>query len=632
MCGIAGLVSLSGREPGNDDAALVSTMCDAQIHRGPDDRGVATLGRAVLGSNRLSIIDLSAAGHMPMSDARTGRWITYNGEVYNFAELRKELENGGHHFRSNTDTEVVLQAYEEWGVAAFDRFVGMFAFAVYDPGADTLILVRDRYGKKPLYYAQSKDRLLFASEIKTLARVLGDVKPNHRRLTEWSLYRNVDFGSTETLFDGISALPAGHLLEITKGRVRQPRPYYVLEQQVNREAYERFCGMSSEAVGSEIEALVRTGIRDRLVSDVPVGTLCSGGVDSSLITALASEGRKDLLAFNVSVTGRGAEDENRFAKQVTDSLGIQLLTLEADGASFRDNLVRAIFYSDYPLTHPNSVYFLLISEYARSHGVKVLLSGEAADELFGGYAHRYRRHRQYQRIKWLLKRLPAKVQRGIALAGYALEDVPATEFTGYEGLLAHATAFIDRYSRKELHERCERAFGFVADELDRGVLAAMLGDLTNFLAPLLRRLDRMSMGAGVECRAPFLDHRLVQAAINLPMKYRLRGQIDKWGLKTVAERYLPREIVHRKKVGFPLPLADYLAPLARVEFFAQGFCVDRLGMHPHGITHPVVGWRDNVNGFFNLLSLEIWGRLYFLGQSVAEVNRALASAGSSRHA
>ena len=632
MCGITGLISLSGKDLADNDVALVSTMCEVQNHRGPDDRGVTALGRAVLGSNRLSIIDLSQAGHMPMSDPRTGRWITYNGEVYNFAELRKELEAAGHQFRSHTDTEVVLHAYEQWGVAAFDRLVGMFAFAIYDPAADVLLLVRDRYGKKPVYFARRSDRLFFASEIKTLARALGDLKPNHRRLTEWSLYRNVDFGSTETLFDGVSTLPAGHFLEISRSQVTAPRPYYVLEEHVSREAYERFGEMSPKAIGDEIESLVRAGIHDRLVSDVPVGTLCSGGVDSSLITALAADGRKDLLAFNVSVKGEGAEDESGFARQVTDALGIKLLTLEADGAGFRDNLVRAIYFSDQPLTHPNSVFFLLISEFARAHGVKVLLSGEAADELFGGYAHRYRRFRQYHRIRSLLKRLPAKARRTIALAGYALEDVPATEFTGYEGLLAHSTAFIDRYSRIELRERCERAFGFLADELDRGVLAAMLADLTNFLGPLLRRLDRMSMAAGVECRAPFLDHRLVHSVINLPMKYRLRGRTDKWALKAVAERHLPREIVHRKKVGFPLPLADYLAPLANASFFAQGFCVDYLGMHPRGIIQPIARWRDNVNGYFNLLSLEIWGRLYFLGQSIEEVNRHLAKASAGKQA
>lgn len=629
MCGIAGLISLSGKDLAEDRAAIVSTMCDVQVHRGPDDRGVTTVGRAVLGSNRLSIIDLSEAGHMPMSDPRTGRWIAFNGEVYNFAELRSELQACGHEFRSHTDTEIVLHAFEEWGEAAYNRFVGMFAFAVYDPNSDALVLVRDRYGKKPLYYARRGDELLFASEIKALARVLGSSRPNYRRLMEWSLYRNVDFGSTETLFDGISALPAGHLLEVNRGQIGRPRAYYVLEQQVDREAYERFEGMSPQAVGSEIEELVRGGIRDRLVSDVPVGTLCSGGIDSSLITALAAEGRRDLLAFNVSVTGQGAEDEGRYAMQVTDKLGIRLLSLPADGAGFRQNLARAIYHSDYPLTHPNSVFFLLISEFARAHGVKVLLSGEAADELFGGYAHRYRRYRQYQRVKGLLKRMPAKVRRAVALAGYASEDVPVTEFTGYEGLLAHSMDFIDRYGRSELRERCERAFDFVADELDRGVLAAMLADLTNFLGPLLRRLDRMSMAASVECRAPFLDHRLVHTVINLPMEYRLRGRTDKWGLKTVAARHLPREIVYRKKVGFPLPLADYLAPLANVRFFEQGFCVDYLGMHRLGIIQPIVRWRENVNGFFNLLSLEIWGRLYFLGQSIDEVNRDLGNSNSA---
>ena len=620
MCGIAGLVSLNSAQVADDSVSVVTAMCDIQMHRGPDDRGTAQLGRAVLGSNRLSIIDLSEAGHMPMCNPATDRWIAFNGEVYNFMELRNELEACGHEFNSRTDTEVVLHAYEEWGEAALNRFVGMFGFAIYDRKADRLLLARDRYGKKPVYYAQHNGQLLFASEIKALVRVLDDVRPNRERLMEWSLYRNVDFGRPETLFEGILSLPAGYLLEVQQGKVHVPRPYYVLEDQVNRHSYERLRTQSPATLASDLESLVTRGIRDRLVSDVPVGTLCSGGLDSSLITAITAQDRKDLLAFNVSVTGHGAEDESRYAKQVTDSLGVELLTLEANGENFRENLARTIYHSDHPLTHPNSVFFLLISEFARGHGVKVLLSGEAADELFGGYVHRYRRYRQYKRLQAVLARLPAKVRRVIALAGYASENVPVTEFTGYDGLLAHSMVFIDRCARLELRQRCNEAFSFVSDDLDRGVLAGMLADLTNFLAPLLRRLDRMSMAASVECRVPFLDHRLVHTAVNLPMAYRLRGGTDKWILKEVASRHLPREIVYRKKVGFPLPLEDYLAPVATGRIFEDGFCVGCLGMHPSGVSQLVSGWRSNVNGFFNLLSLEIWGRLFFLGESIDDVS------------
>ena len=619
MCGIAGLICLT-QSCGTDHARIVSRMVDLQVHRGPDDRGTDGAGRAMLGSNRLSIIDLSAAGHMPMHDPRTGRWIAYNGEIYNFMALREELAGRGYEFRSRTDTEVVLKAFQEWGDDAFGRFVGMFAVAIYDSKADTLTLARDRYGKKPVYYTEQGHHFLFASELKALVSVQKERAVNWQRLMEWSLYRNVDFGPRETLFAGLHALPAGHLMQVVGGRVMPPRCFYALGTQVNQAAYDRFGAMSSGDVAAQLEALVIQGVEDRLISDVPVGTLCSGGVDSSFITAVAARTRKDLLAFNVAVTGSGAIDESVYARQVTDSLGIQLKTLKADGKTFRGALVRAIYHSDYPLTHPNSVFFLLISEFARSHGVKVLLSGEAADELFGGYEHRYRRIIHYQRLQQLIRRLPGKLRRVLAAAGYAAENVPMTEFTGYEGLMAQTTSFIDRFARQELKLASERAYSFVGNDMDRRVLSGMLSDLTNFLAPLLRRLDRMSMAASVECRVPFLDHRVVDQAVNLPLKYRLRGRTDKWILKEIAGRHLPRGIVHRKKLGFPLPLGDYLAPLAGRELFEDGFCIHQLGISRAGLNQVIDNWRDQTDAFFSMLSLEIWGRLFFMDESVEKLS------------
>ncbi len=627
MCGISGLYCLATKCD-LDHAALTATMCRTQHHRGPDDNGVESLGRVAIGSNRLSIIDLSAAGHMPMQDPESGAWIVFNGEVYNFGAIRRELETLGHRFRSHTDTEVVLHAWLEWGERSLERFAGMFAFGIYAPRDDRLVLVRDRFGKKPLYYTRQGGHLLFASELKSLAAVSGRIGVNWQQLMEWSLYRNVDFGRPDTLFDGFSALPAGHVMEIRGGEVSTPRPYYSLEAHVCSGEYERLGRLTSQALREEIEAKVLTAVEDRLVADVPVGTLCSGGIDSSFITSVAARGRKDLLAFNVSVTGAGAQDESPFARRVTDWLGIRLLTFEADGRSFRDNLVRAIYFSDYPLTHPNSVYFLLITEFARSHGVKVLLSGEAADELFGGYAHRYRRYSQYRRLQKLVRRLPARLRRVVVAAGYAAENVPMAEFTGYDGLMAYTTSMLDRYSRVDLRARSEAAFAFVSNEVDRGVLAGMLADMTNFLAPLLRRLDRMSMGASVECRVPFLDHRLVETAVNLPLSSRLRGRDDKWLLKEIAVRHLPRDIVYRKKLGFPLPLRDYIAPLARESIFHDGYCVEELELSRRGLAQTVSRWADNVDGFFSLLSLEIWGRLFLRGESVDVVKEHLALHGA----
>jgi asparagine synthase (glutamine-hydrolysing) len=623
MCAIAGMICLQRPCPREEHSPLVEQMCKLQHHRGPDDVGVVSLGHVCLGSNRLSIIDLTEAGHMPMSDANKGRWITYNGEVYNFAELREELGRYGHRFRSRTDTEVVLHAFEQWGEKCLERFVGMFAFAIYDQLTDTVTLVRDRFGKKPLYYTLQDRHVLFASEMKALMLVCDGLKVDQQRLIEWSLYRNPDFAAPATLVENLFSLPPGHLLHIRGGQMESPRGYYSPALHVDSDRYEQLSQQPPRALTAEIEELIASSVRARLISDVPLGTLCSGGVDSSLITALCARYFGNVAAFHVSVAGDGALDESQYAKQVTKALGIDLFTYAIGGEAFRRHLPRAIYHSDFPLTHPNSVAFLLVSELARQHGAVILLSGEGADELFGGYIQRYRRHRQLLLTRRLLAYLPAKIRKVLALAGYACDGVPVTGFSEYEGLLTHATAFLDKFAREDLRLRCAEAYRFIADDAERAVLGAMLADVTNFLTPLLRRLDRMSMAASVECRAPFLDHRLVETVLNLPLRYRLRGSTDKWVLKEIAAHYLPRNIVYRKKVGFPLPLADYLAPLAHEEFFHGGFCLEFIGMHQRGVQDAIAKWQDNVHGFFNLLALEIWGRLFFLRQSVEELTERL---------
>ena len=594
-------------------------MSALQVHRGPDDHGVSEVGPVCLGSNRLSILDLSRAGHMPMSDPSGRWWIVYNGETYNFQQLRQELAQLGHAFVSGTDTEVVLRAFIQWGDSCLDRMVGMFAFAVLDRETNTVTLARDRFGKKPLYYMRDGPHLLFASEVKALLRVRDGVRVDYQRLVEWSLYRNAELGSADTLIEGVRSLMPGHVLRVSGSGELQHRRYYSPESDITAESYRRFDRMAPDDVVAEFDSMLQESVRARLVSDVPLGTLCSGGIDSSLITALCARHLPSVAAFHVSVPGYESLDESRYARQVTDALGLTLHTYPLSAEAFRANLPRAIYHSDFPLTHPNSVAFLLISEFARARGVTILLSGEAADELFGGYMQRYRRYRQFLKAERWLARLPEKLRKVIALAGHAAERVPATAFSEYPGLLAHTTGVLDKFARDDLRLRCEEAYSFVAGTDERAVLAAMLADVTNFLSPLLRRLDRMSMAASVECRTPFLDHQLVRMALNLPLKYRLRGQTDKWVLKAIAARYLPRDVVYRQKVGFPLPVKDYLAPLANQDFFIGGFCLDVLGMHRRGFLEAISSWDQNVHGFFNLLALEIWGRMFVLGEPVEDV-------------
>jgi asparagine synthase (glutamine-hydrolysing) len=621
VCGIAGLICFAATCE-DEHVSLVRKMCDLQFHRGPDDNGIVALGNTYLGSTRLSIIDLSDAGHMPMASEDGRWWISYNGEVYNFAHLRQELIRCGHTFRSRTDTEVVLHAFQEWGAKCLDRFVGMFAFAIYDQQTNTMTLVRDRLGIKPLYYMQHEGHVLFSSEMKALVPASNHLKINKQRLIEWSLYRNVDVLSPETLIEDIYAVLPGHLVTITQQEI-STQCYYSPTLCVNAEEYERFSHARPQTVVAEIDTAIHQSVKDRLVSDVPVGTLCSGGIDSSLITAVAAQYRREMAGFHVSVSGYPALDERRHAEAVTNHVGARLICYSLSGKAFRRELPRAIYYSDLPLTHPNSVAFFLICQLARTHGITVLLSGEGADELFGGYAWRYRRYRHFYRAQRVLRLLPRKLRKGIELAGYACNGLPGTAHL-FDELLPHAVSFLDNYAREEWGIQHENAYEFVENTLDRAVLGVMLADLTDFLTPLLRRLDRMSMGASIESRVPFLDHRLVSKAINLPLSYRIRKRADKWVLKQVASRYLPPHLVNRQKAGFPLPLRDYLAPLAQIALFEKGFCSEVLGLHPRGMQRAVAVWEKHIHAFFSLVSLEIWGRLFIIKEPIEEVNDLIA--------
>jgi asparagine synthase (glutamine-hydrolysing) len=621
MCGIAGLACVSAVNDPALGEAIVQRMCDRIAHRGPDDAGITTSGRVSLGARRLSIIDLTPAGHMPMADD-SGRWtIVYNGEVYNFQELRQELSGLNHRFRSRTDTEVVLHAFIEWGVQCMQRFVGMFAFAVHDRDTDTVTLVRDRFGIKPLYYARTDRFILFASEVKALLEAMDRPKVDQRSLMEWFLYGNVDVLTPETLIEGVCAVLPGQAVTIRNGAITTHQ-WYVPLQHVDPTAYARFAAARPDAVVSEIEQILDEATRLRLVSDVPVGTLLSGGLDSSLITAMAARHSHDLSAFHVSIAGFPQLDERRFAESLARKLEIPFLPLELNGENFRGTLSLVTDLSDMPLTHPNSIAYYLISKLARDQGVIVLLSGEGADELFGGYRWAYRRVLWLHRLLPLLRRLPRRFHEIAQLIVYAHAGMPVSAHR-FRDLLPPTVAVLDRGTRHAWRQECGAAYAFVEAPEQRAVLGSMSADLSDFLTPLLRRLDRTSMGASVECRVPYLDHRLVHRAINLPMEYRVGARANKWVLKRIATRYLPPELTRRNKMGFPVPLADYVQPFASTAFFAGGFCEDELGLHRLGLERLLDDWQRWVYFFFGLITLEIWGRIHFRRESVEAINEQI---------
>jgi len=368
-------------------------------------------------------------------------------------------------------------------------------------------------------------------------------------------------------------------------------------------------------------------VESRLVADVPVGTLLSGGLDSSLVTAIAAARHGRFKAFHVSVPGHARLDESRFAREVVDHLGVEIVEHALTADEFRRTLPRAIYHSDMPLTHANTVAYYAIARVAREHGVKVLLSGEGADELFGGYRWNYRRRRTLLRLRPMLDAIPRRVRDWLVLFVYSMVDLPSTSWR-FRELLPPTVDLIDRSARRAWLARCEEAYAFVGRPLDRAVLGAILADLNDFLAPLLRRLDRATMAHSVECRVPFLDHRLAAMAIQLPLSYRLGARADKWVLKRVAQPYLPRHIIERRKRGFPLPVAEYIRPLLTGDLFRDGFLERELGIPGPAVATYLERGRRGEEDAFGWLALELWGRIFMRGESPDELGERLAVSGA----
>ncbi|MCX8099719.1 MAG: asparagine synthase (glutamine-hydrolyzing) [Geminicoccaceae bacterium] len=623
MCGLAGVLCRDPGMAGAQYAPVVERMCRRIAHRGPDDEGIWHDGPVCLGSRRLAIQDLSPAGHMPMLDP-SGRWaLAYNGELYNAPDLRRELEADGVRFRSTGDTEVVLHALIRWGADALPRFAGILAFAFWDGLERELWLARDQLGVKPLYYLELGSLFLFASEMKALLPEHPDPQVDDAALVEWSLYRNLDFPTRGTLVRGIDAVMPGELVRLARGE-RRHAFYFRAPEAVDAREFRRVAALPAETVVDEVERALAVIVREQLVSDVPVGTLLSGGLDSSVLTAIAARYRRDLTAFHVSIAGFPEHDERPYAEALCRAEGLAFVPMELDARRFRAALARTVWLSDLPLTHPNSVAYHLIARVVREHGVIVTLAGEGADELFGGYAWAYRRRRRLQRLRPWLQRIPAAVRESLALLLYAEAELPVTSVR-FRDLMPPAVLMVDRFQRQEWLARCIEAYGFVGEADDREILGAMLADLGDFLSPLLRRLDRTSMGASVECRVPFLDPRLVARAVNLPLDYKLGRHADKWVLKQVALRHMPKDLVFRKKMGFPLPIWDWARPYARPDFFTGGFLENRLGLARRGLERMVVRAERWVHAFFGLVTLEIWGRLNLMGQPIDQVEAWLAS-------
>jgi asparagine synthase (glutamine-hydrolysing) len=583
VCGIVGQFSYGARAGGDvreRDAGILVRMRDRLAHRGPDDAGLwqSEDGRVALAHRRLSIVDVSAAGHQPMSNEDGAVWITFNGEIYNHADLRRDRGmDARHRFRSRTDTEVVVHLYEELGLDAIPALDGMYAFGLWDERKRRLLLVRDRLGKKPLYYTVAAGRLLFASEVKALLEH-PDVA---RRLDLAALDQYLSFSNVpepRTLFEGIHKLPAGHLLTCdAQGHVEVRRHWSPLDgprwepPASHGEAVER------------VRELVEEAVRKRLMADVPVGAFLSGGVDSSTNVALMSRlVHTPLRTFTVDFTGFGPQQNFHdvpYARQVASMFGCHHSEVPIRAEEAIAYVPEMVAQQDEPLGDPACLPMHFVSRAAHQAGIKVVLVGEGSDEVFCGYPN-FPELMRIQDGPWRrIRRLPRPLRR-LAVA--------VAERTGAHGgrvdLLRRAAAdeplylgldvvFFDAEKRRLYTEEGRRAMGRPAAETVLPYYREMAErqpgadfsqqmsyvELRNRLPELLlMRVDKFSMAHSLEARAPFLDAALVRYALSLPAGMKMQGLRTKAVLKDAARAWLPEEVVERKKQGFRVPLPAWL--------------------------------------------------------------------------
>lgn len=633
MCGIAGIVEMdSQRRP---DYMRARRMRDVLVHRGPDDSGVVMLGRTALVHRRLSIIDIGG-GHQPMANAQRTVWIVFNGEIYNYRELRSELRDRGCRFSTASDTEVILRAYEEYGEDCVQHLRGMFALAIWDETRTKLFLARDRIGIKPLYYAVAGNEILFGSEIKAL--IAGGLAPafNKAILPEYLATRYI--AGSETFFRCVHKLLPAHTLTWTQADGIQVRRYWQLPQQLDDSK------LSMRGCAREVRDRLEDAVRSHLVSDVPVGLFLSGGLDSSALACLMAPMTKEpIRSFGIGFSEHGYS-ELSYARLVAEKVGAEHRDMLLSPEEFFDALPRMVWHEDEPIAFPSSVSLYFVSNLASRH-VKVVMTGEGADELFLGY-NRYRvtaLNARLGRPYWAVmpRRAQSGISRMIATLPRPLRRYAERSFIGLEpgirGLFYENFAVFHESIQERLladgSGRDPYAEGLeYYDAGPGGVLERLCyADMQTYLVELLMKQDQMSMAASIESRVPFLDNRFVEYAAALPSRYKLKGWETKAVLRSAVKDLVPPEILSRKKMGFPVPLQGWLrgrfsplldefvlGPRARERALFDSDYVQRL------VAEHRSGRRNHADRLWMLMNLEIWQRIFLDGETPQGVVREVA--------
>jgi len=636
MCGIAGVLSRRANSPSESLRAQAKAMTDAIAHRGPDGEGFWVDGAAGigLGHRRLAIIDLSDAGAQPISSA-CGRYIlSFNGEVYNAEMLRPELLEHGHHFRGHSDSEVIVEGFSAWGIMpTLRRLVGMFAFAIWDRQERALTLVRDRLGKKPLYWAQVGNQYLFGSELKALRAADRTWQPQLDRDALASYLRFAYVPHPHCIYRGVYQLPPGHTLVLSGSGEPRLSSFWDLAAVAREGQANRWEGSETEAT-DRLEALLSEAVRCRMVSDVPLGAFLSGGIDSSTVTALMqANAARPVKTFTIGFHEQGY-NEAAHAAAVARHLGTEHTELYVDPHTARDVIPCLPDMFDEPFADSSQIPTFLVSEMTRRH-VTVALSGDGGDEIFAGY----NRHIHAASVARLRSRIPAGMRHAVASA---IEAVSPVAWTRVGRVLP------SRLKQAEFGDKMHKLSATLADGSDDWMIrSAGIWDVPDAVArgghefrsawgmagaqdivanamerlqyrdtltylpdDVLVKVDRATMAVALEARAPLLDHRVVAFSWTLPPNLKLRGRIGKYLLRQVLYRHVPQALMERPKMGFSIPLGDWLRGPLRgwAEDLLDERCLRQEGFFEPGAIHKK--WQEHLEGRRNWQH-QLWVILMF---------------------
>lgn len=628
MCGIVGFINCGNTDELNKAVNILN-------HRGPDANGLKWFKNANtgLGHTRLSIIDTSTAGNQPMHDPVSGNWIIFNGEIYNYRSLQTELKNKGYTFNSNSDTEVILKSYNEWGIKCLDKFNGMFAFAIYNELSGETFLARDRLGIKPLYYFHNNDKLIFSSEIKALL----ECSAYQKEPDLFALHTTVHFQvSPYTGFNKIFKLPAGHYISFKNRKFEIKQYWEILPEEIL---------LSESDAINKLDELINDSVSLQMIADVPIGSMLSGGLDSSLISVLMQQKvNNPINSFTIKfkkddLKSQGNVDDSYYAKIVADSYGFnhKEILIEPDITSL---LPKLIWHMDEPISDPSIINTYLISKLAKDNGIKVLLSGMGADEVFAGYrsylaclkADSFQKLPNWfsDTLKFVTNHIPENIgNKNIKYIRWLKQFLKFSHLSQFERHLNIKNSALDENQFYELYKNNFDYYNSPAYNIeekyynkykDISYLTKMNYCDTNIYMcdHNLSYMDKAAMAASVEVRPPLIDHRIIEFLFSLQDNFKINGNVQKYLLKKVSKKYLPRKIIYRSKAPFSAPMRGWLKNelSEMVNDLLSEDSIKKRGFYNYHYVEKlkndnISSRQDNSQLLWRLMTNEIWFRTYF---------------------